>query len=173
MKKPFLFFLTFICLAGFAFGQRIERNVIATSGDYFIAKGVELSWTLGEVMDENYSNRSASLSQGFEQGWGFFKVLEEDFTDVDMIDTTVINNELWVKIYPNPTDRYINIDYSLAWEQGSFVEIIDLFGRSILTQNLTEIETKKLDVSALTAGIYILQIKNANTIKSFKINKIN
>ena len=173
MKKVFLLMMSFLGLAVFSNGQSIGRNVIAASGDFFKGNGVRLSWTLGEVMDENYSNRTASLSQGFQQGGKCDDLLSKtsDSNDVlnDVMDITA--DALDVKIYPNPAFDFINVDLGSAWVEGTFVEISDLFGQSILMESINEKETKKLNVSSLPAGIYILQVKNnnLNTIKSFKI----
>lgn len=53
---------TIICTA-----QSIERDVIASSGDYFEGDNISLSWTLGEISTETYSNGSNILTQGFQQ----------------------------------------------------------------------------------------------------------
>ena len=180
MKKLFLTTMSFLGLAACSYGQKIERSVIASSGDYFKASGAQLSWTLGEVMDENYSNRTATLSQGFQQGDAkdddnpFSK--NSDGNDVLGKDVEAIAPDgLDVKIYPNPAFDFVTVNLGSAWEQGTFVEVVDLFGRSMLVENINEKEIKKLNVSSLPDGIYILQVKNnhLNTIKSFKINKIN
>ena len=45
-----------ICLpllmsAGIAKGQQIERDVIASAGDYFVTPSLTLSWTMGEPIE--------------------------------------------------------------------------------------------------------------------------
>lgn len=47
--------------------QSIERSVVASAGDYFQAAGISLSWTLGEIATETYSNGNTILTQGFQQ----------------------------------------------------------------------------------------------------------
>ena len=66
MKKVFLltsFSLIFII----CFSQSNESEVIATSGEYFEEAGISLSWTLGETINETFSNENFILTQGFQQ----------------------------------------------------------------------------------------------------------
>ena len=50
--------------------QSIERDVVASSGDYFENAGVSLSWTLGELAVETYTAGNITLTQGFQQPGG-------------------------------------------------------------------------------------------------------
>ena len=66
MKKAFLhtyFTLIFIV----CFSQSNESEVIATSGEYFEGAGISISWTLGETINETFSNENIILTQGFQQ----------------------------------------------------------------------------------------------------------
>ena len=61
-----LFFAaTILCTA-----QSIERDVVASSGDYFEGTNISLSWTLGEIATETYSSGNIILTQGFQQTLG-------------------------------------------------------------------------------------------------------
>ena len=61
--------LTIVFLAGaiICSAQSIERDVVASSGDYFEGTDISLSWTLGEIATETYDNGSNILTQGFQQ----------------------------------------------------------------------------------------------------------
>jgi len=48
--------------------QSIERQVIATSGDYFEANTIQLSQTIGEPIIESSLGGNNHLTQGFQQG---------------------------------------------------------------------------------------------------------
>ena len=65
-------------------------------------------------------------------------------------------------VYPNPTANriYIQADTNLK------AELIDLMGRKIRSTNQSQI-----DISNLSGGNYILQVKTQNTTQSFKIIK--
>lgn len=60
-----LFASTILCSA-----QSIERDVVASSGDYFEGANISLSWTLGEIATETYSSGNIILTQGFQQSFG-------------------------------------------------------------------------------------------------------
>ena len=61
-----LFFAaTILCTA-----QSIERDVVASSGDYFEGTNASLSWTLGEIATETYTAGNIILTQGFQQSYG-------------------------------------------------------------------------------------------------------
>jgi hypothetical protein len=49
------------------FSQSIERSVFASSGDYFEGANISLSWTLGEIATETFTNGNTILTQGFQQ----------------------------------------------------------------------------------------------------------
>ena len=74
------------------------------------------------------------------------------------------------RIYPNPTFDYINI--SMPSNRISEIDIIDIFGRIILTSNVQD-NNIRMDVTNLNAGIYLVRVKTANDkilIKIFSKN---
>lgn len=62
-------FLLFLAMAIYCCGQSqsLSPTVIASSGGYFTGTGASLSWTLGEIATETFSNGSYILTQGFQQ----------------------------------------------------------------------------------------------------------
>jgi hypothetical protein len=52
---------------GVLIAQSIERDVVASSGDYFEGADISLSWTLGETATKTYSSDDNILTQGFQQ----------------------------------------------------------------------------------------------------------
>lgn len=47
--------------------QSISQSVIASAGDYSSSTSASLSWTLGEICTETFSNGGNVLTQGFQQ----------------------------------------------------------------------------------------------------------
>jgi len=47
--------------------QSVSPEVVASAGDYFEGINASLSWTLGEIATETYSNGNIILTQGFQQ----------------------------------------------------------------------------------------------------------
>ncbi|TLX76860.1 T9SS type A sorting domain-containing protein [Labilibacter sediminis] len=78
---------------------------------------------------------------------------------------TAINNmdELNFSISPNPASNYLNINAS---EHIEMVEIFDLTGKSVLKET-----SKKLDVSSLTQGVYLVKVQIEGIIKTTKFIK--
>ncbi|MDA3890832.1 MAG: T9SS type A sorting domain-containing protein [Salinivirgaceae bacterium] len=76
---------------------------------------------------------------------------------------TKLNNEI---IYPNPTDKFINIKCS----ENSKVEIINIEGKIVLSKIIDY--TGTIDLSELQLGIYFVRFNNKSETKQFKIFKI-
>jgi len=67
MKRILFSILLMSLWVGHLMSQSIERDIVASSGDYFEGAGISLSWTLGEVATETYANGNTILTQGFQQ----------------------------------------------------------------------------------------------------------
>jgi hypothetical protein len=50
--------------------QSLSPTVISSSGGYFTGTSLSLSWTLGEIATETFSNGGCILTQGFQQPYG-------------------------------------------------------------------------------------------------------
>ena len=76
MKKS-MFFLktTILSIVFFAttilcHAQTIDRDVVASSGDYFEGPNSSISWILGEIATETLTDGNFILTQGFHQPYG-------------------------------------------------------------------------------------------------------
>jgi len=67
MKTIIALFSMVLITATAGFSQSIERDVVASSGDYFEGANASLSWTLGEIAVETYTAGNNILTQGFQQ----------------------------------------------------------------------------------------------------------
>ena len=74
------------------------------------------------------------------------------------------------KLYPNPAESILNVDYVVLPEAGTRILLIDNTGRTVLNQ-VVESMTNKIDVSQLAAGLYFLKSINpqSSVIKKFII----
>ncbi len=80
-------------------------------------------------------------------------------------------------LFPNPTNKILNIDYTINNEQILEIQISDIEGKEIL--NIENIDGKigrnifTFDISSFAEGIYILKIKSQNDIsnKVFIVSK--
>lgn len=91
-------------------------------------------------------------------------------TLIDIIPSCIvgINEQLNTKdqiiIYPNPTNKYLNINSASTIKQ---IEIIDITGRIVLSNK----KDKKIDVNSLNSGIYFIKVYSDNKTFSQKIIK--
>ena len=65
MKKLLLILL---CLPLISFGQITSPSVISSSGNSYNNGGVNMDYTLGEIVVETQTNSTTILTQGFHQG---------------------------------------------------------------------------------------------------------
>ncbi len=71
-----------------------------------------------------------------------------------------------VRIYPNPTTEYLQIDMVPS---NTFITLFDFKGQKLLSRKVSESAT--LDITNLTQGIYLLKIQNTNDCQVLKFLK--
>jgi PQQ-dependent dehydrogenase (s-GDH family) len=74
-----------------------------------------------------------------------------------------------IDVYPNPASSYFNV-YDFSNEQSRLIELVDLNGRSIRKQTITNRVTR-VDTHGLLSGLYILKISDSKG-KIVKTEKI-
>jgi photosystem II stability/assembly factor-like uncharacterized protein len=78
--------------------------------------------------------------------------------------TTIIEPEdISLKIYPNPTSRYLNISYAADFKPTGLT-IYDVSGKLILQQNNLSPLSQTIDLQAFASGTYVLQLKNTEGV---------
>ena len=80
------------------------------------------------------------------------------------VDNNVRNS---VKVYPNPVIDVVNID---AASKVSNVQVFDLSGKIVSSHQLNAVKNQ-INLSKLTPGIYIVNIKTESGVQSMKIMK--
>jgi len=79
-----------------------------------------------------------------------------------------LSNNLNIRLFPNPSDQYINIEAPEIWKDASF-QITDVKGHQILIGTLGGI-LSSVDIGSFAKGVYFIQLKNQSD-KSFKFIK--
>lgn len=87
-----------------------------------------------------------------------FVVAEEDAALSIDEETALLN----INVYPNPCTDVMNISYANSTTQHYTYQVNDLAGR---TYNLTNNGNNQIDVSMLSAGVYLLNMTNLETNK--------
>jgi hypothetical protein len=99
-------------------------------------------------------------------------VLEEndDITDIAIKSIS----DFSYTVYPNPSDEFINITYSLDADMFLSIELVNLFGQKIKTvlpkqNHKSGTYTLQIPVSDFSTGTYFLTISSINQVKTEKI----
>ncbi len=121
---------------------------------------VEFSTREGKTFQRNYSGGEnsttlmGSILNGVQHGNTKIPTGVEDITFND------------IKIYPNPFNDYINIDF---YNHISLIEIFDATGNLILKSKIIK---KTINLNNLSTGTYIVKITDSkNTTRQFKLLK--
>lgn len=149
MKKAI--FLIGCLLSSFVvFSQYNQHFLIATAGNFYNNSEISLSWSLGEVITETFSNESYSLTQGFQQS-------KLDAVGIEPFDA-VPKNEF--KLYPNPTTGKFKIDLKpdVLHMQGEYwVQVFDVRGEIICTE-IVKNYPHELTIEDKPNGLYFIRI---------------
>ena len=139
----------------------IKKVWISNNGDPIS----EVIYTLTNPSNEFLSSshyRSRMIFTGFiGAGFGTGAHVFIDYT-TGIIEETLPN----VNIYPNPSKDWVKID---GISEVSDVQIFDITGKLVLLQEYQVDD--RIDISNLTVGMYILNIRNSEGVSSKKIIK--
>jgi len=97
-----------------------------------------------------------------------------DLRVVELYDSTIGINEITanipvVKIYPNPANSLLNIDFQNDYNiQNTIIEIVDINGRIMLKSKPLSSLTR-FDISKFNNGLYLIKIQNDKTLITRKI----
>jgi hypothetical protein len=130
------------------FSQTIQNEVLASAGSTYYFENTEISWTLGESIIESYQSDDILISQGFHQPIFMFTEIPEQE-----------NLVFQAKVFPNPTNRYIQIELTGSSEMENFRLILcDLMGKVLLSQLFNLDYHDRIDLVEYSQGILILKI---------------
>jgi hypothetical protein len=138
------------------FGQITSPSVISSSGNSYNNGGVNMDYTLGEIVVETQTNTTTILTQGFHQG-------------VLKVNTSVENIDIKTKVYPNPTTNFIIIE--LEKNVNADILVYDINGKLVIKDKLNDENQKQFDFSFLKQGNYLLHINIADKQSVYQINK--
>ena len=160
MKKLLLLLL---CVPLIGLGQVTTPSVISSSGNSYNNGGVNMDYTLGEIVVETFQPTVTPLpltynilTQGFHQG-------------VLKVNTSVENIDIKTKVYPNPTTNFIIIE--LEKNVNADILVYDINGKLVLKDKLNDENQKQFDFSFLKQGNYFLHINIADKQSVYQINK--
>ena len=92
---------------------------------------------------------------------------------VEELSSDISNEDSALKLYPNPSNDIVNLEFSLDQGENVNVEIYNISGSLVLSKNLGHVsigvQTVALDVSGLPAGNYVVQAKGENANSTRKL----
>lgn len=143
--------------------QSLSNKVVATGGSYSTAAWGSLSATTGEVATATLTSANVKLLQGFQQPTSGLSGI-----------TANLNAAPITSLYPNPANSEVFLEFTFPSIAFITYKMYDMNGKELLSENLTtepmHTTIRKLDISGLSSGIYMLSMyADAESIKNFKI----
>ena len=161
--KKYIFIILILLSCFYVSGQDILSSVVSTAGNSVEEGGIEISWTLGDLVIETQESGSIILTQGFQQSYYSISSLIEPVSD-----------NFKLKVYPNPASEFIWISIESDEPTDVIIELYDLNGKLIKNNILKRAEGQiKIPVNDLSASQYILKVSDSsgNFVQTFKLIK--
>lgn len=173
MKRIYLLMSVALSLMSIhqAEAQSIWPSIINSAGGSKVLSGVTHEWSVGEMTLVNtFATSSIVVTQG---------VLQTGLNDgTTTVPQTAMGDLL--QVFPNPASTYVNINFN-AWADGALnCRLMDITGKVVTEQTIDVrqgINSGKIDMSALAAATYMLQItynaiNGTDASLSYKIQKL-
>ncbi len=132
------------------------QSIVSNAGEEFSSSSGRLSWTLGEAVIETVSSTSNILTQGFQQDYLNILNVPEHFNLDDL------------NIYPNPTRDVLYIRSKDHLQIG----ILSTDGKELQLPVEVLNGNYMINTSALSSGMYHLNILKENQTIEFKLIKL-
>ncbi|WP_019038599.1 T9SS type A sorting domain-containing protein [Psychroflexus tropicus] len=153
------FYLVLVFIAGMSLNT-VAQQITLTSGGNAISSGGSLSFSIGQVSYNSYSSSSGQLSEGVQQSF-----------EVSTLSVEKPIAAFSLAIYPNPTSKFISMDFKNQFEGGYHFKLFDMQGKLLIEQDVHNQNTR-IDLREFASSTYILNLfKNNSIIQSFKILK--
>lgn len=168
MKKQLLFYCG-VAIAGSSLAQGIAPSALNSTGATVSHSSGIYDWSIGEMaLVSTFTGSSLIVTQGVLQ-------IESAAVAIHENQHSLINA---VQIFPNPAQDAIYISSAFTEAGKLTYTLVDIAGRTILkgeTDSAPGNEKKKLDVSMLVPGSYLLQVSvkqgEETLVQSYQIQK--
>jgi hypothetical protein len=143
------------------FGQTtIKKSSIDNGGGLSSAGVYTLIASIGEVAQEERSNGTISVSEGFIDSQILSTLKIEDFKPLHNVD-----------IYPNPTQNVLNLKFDI--NRSVKIKMYDQLGKEVYHQNFSSNLNLEINLGGLSKGLYILYLVDDENqqFKTYKIVK--
>lgn len=122
--------------------------------------------TNAEIMQLVRESGSQYNTPDYELGYGIPDLMSALNTTLTVGD---LESDSDISVYPNPTKNFVYLKMP-STENKSTVTMFNVLGKQVL-QQLIDNKNNQIDISSLSKGIYILNVKSDTKSKSFKLIK--
>ena len=100
-----------------------------------------------------------------------FHTIGTDFINILLTSVDLLNDKpIEINVYPNPADNYVIFETDFSKTENLSIQILDVTGRIIRTQDFNNSRSVIFNRNELPAGIYFFEVLDSNKfIKSGKI----
>ncbi len=123
----------------------------------------------GSVLTLTFSNQNVGVSEITITASSNGKIVQAKFSVEVQIPTAIddVNDSPMVKIYPNPTQGMVNINFGTVPEYGSSITVYNATGKMISRMLATQ-SIENLDLKGNSPGLYIITIGSKN-LQTYKV----
>lgn len=134
-----------------------SQEVISSAGRIFSSNGINLSWSIGEVITTTVDDGTTTLTQGYQQANLTISTIEEDITNL-------------YSIYPNPTKNNFTIESGNQSSNTLTGMLYNMEGKLLKKIIISDIITV-VYLDEIPQGIYLLKISENNQTNTYRIIK--
>lgn len=124
---------------------------------------------------DDVSAQTSTTANGLTAGWYIVEITDDNgcthIDSVEVISTIAVNDlgeEIQVLIYPNPANEKINID--LKNNPISTIELFDMQGRLVYTENCQGRDKVSLERNDLVCGNYLLRLTGEKSVYNTQVS---
>ena len=147
----------------------IQRNIISAE-PIDLAPGMSECYHYAFVYGRNSTDHILSVEEVIKRTDSIQKFYDEnidfpcDFLNGSM-NTTVIEKENEIKIYPNPANHFVTIESD---KEVTAVKVYSTDGKLSFEDDFEPVKSKKIDLSSLQNGMYLVNVYFQNGTQSYK-----
>lgn len=150
----------FVVLFGMGFSLTgFSQESVNASGETINSAGGGVSYSVGQVVYQNYINSNGSVEQGVQHA---YEIVSAGLSQVKL--------NFKVDVFPNPTVDALNLTIEQLQSNMAF-QLYSENGQLIENRPIAELSTS-IDMKNLAPGMYILNLlSNQEQVESFRIIK--
>ena len=154
IPKNFLMILCLITFTVYIKAQSIAPQVITSGASNFSQSNGSISFTIGELVVTTETNGSGNyLGNGFIPG----SVISTTVMSIEQPDASIFR----VKVYPNPTNDLLFVDFITSQVDWVRIEIVDPQGRLLFSEKYASMANHiGINMAKWLTGNYFLLLKD-------------